>query len=132
MNYTETSFTPARVTALVAGLACALVTVTAPAAPQLAAPDKVPLRDEFCRSDLGAAWKTNDALKKAPGQSRIAEGTLVISMAAHSDHGAVITAPVEFTNAVITCRFRLADDKGFNLPINDNANKDVHAGHICR
>lgn len=100
--------------------------------PHLATAGEVVFRDDFSRSELGAAWKTNDAAKNALGQSRIVEGALVTKMAPHSDHGATIQHAVEFTDAVITCRFRLLDAGGFNLPINDSTEKSVHAGHICR
>ena len=106
--------------------------VRADSVPQLAAPTDVVFRDDFSRADPGPAWKTNDAAKKAPGQSRIVDGALATRMAPHSDHGATITTAVEFTDAIITCRFRLLGEKGFNLPINDPAEKTVHAGHICR
>jgi hypothetical protein len=101
-------------------------------APHLATAIDVLFRDDFSRAELGAAWKTNDAAKKAPGQSRIVDGALVTTMAAHSDHGATVNTPVQFADAVITCRFRLLDNKGFNLPLNDASEKSVHAGHICR
>jgi hypothetical protein len=100
--------------------------------PHLANPGHVLFRDDFSRGEVGPAWKTNDAAKKAPGQSRIVDSTLVTTMAPHSDHGATINTAVTFTDAVITCRFRLLDAKGFNLPINDVSEKSVHAGHICR
>lgn len=115
------------------GMSLALViSSVAMAAPQLAVPGEVLFRDDFSRAELGAAWKTNDVLKKAPGQSRIVDGTLVTFMAPHSDHGATVSAAVDFKDAVLTCRFRLSDDKGFNVPINDKEERTVHAGHICR
>lgn len=101
-------------------------------APHLATAGDVLFHDEFSRAELGPAWKTNDAAKKALGQSRIIDGALVTKMAPHSDHGATINTPVPFTDAVITCRFRLLDGGGFNLPLNDATEKSVHAGHICR
>ena len=100
--------------------------------PHLATVARELFRDDFSRAEVGSVWKTNDAAKEAPGQSRIVEGALVTKMAPHSDHGATINTAVEFTDAVIMCRFRLLDERGFNLPINDASEKSVHAGHICR
>ncbi|HUR56123.1 MAG TPA: family 16 glycoside hydrolase [Opitutaceae bacterium] len=100
--------------------------------PHLATATDVLFRDDFSREETGPAWKTNDAAKKAPGQSRIVDGALVTKMAPHSDHGATVNTAVTFTDAVITFRFRLLDDRGFNRPVNDLTEKSVHAGHICR
>jgi hypothetical protein len=114
------------------GLAVVAGRGAAETAPHLASAGDVLFRDDFARVELGTAWKTNDALKKAQGQSQIVEGALLTKMAPHSDHGAVIATAVPFTDCVITFRFRLLDRTGFNLPINDSAEKTVHAGHICR
>ena len=47
-------------------------------------------------------------------------------------HGAVIRTPVSFGDVTIEFSFRILDGRGFNLVINDQACKTVHAGHICR
>jgi hypothetical protein len=119
--------------AVVATFALSSTLAAAPEnASHVAIPGEVLFRDDFSRPELGSKWTTNDAVKKAAGQSRVVDGTLVTKMAPHSDHGAVVSTAVQFTNAVLTCRFRLADEKGFNLPINDKLNDQVHAGHLCR
>ncbi|MGF1578439.1 MAG: family 16 glycoside hydrolase [Gemmataceae bacterium] len=93
---------------------------------------KILFRDPFEKDTIGTIWRTNDKRRGVSGQSKIANGVLTVKRHPKADHGAVIDTLVEFTNAVIEFRFQLTGKTGFNLVIDDNQCKTVHAGHICR
>jgi hypothetical protein len=48
------------------------------------------------------------------------------------DHGAVIRTKLEFDDVDIQFDFRFSGGKSFNFVIDDENEKSVHAGHICR
>ena len=86
-------------------------------------------------------WWTNDsraqksakiAKNKMVPQANVKDGVLQIRRTAGSDHAAVARTKVQFQNAVITCKFLLADNQKFSVNINDPNCKTVHAGHLCR
>ncbi|MDC3223691.1 DUF1080 domain-containing protein [Mariniblastus sp.] len=86
-------------------------------------------------------WWTNDgraqksakiAKNKMVPQASVKDGVLQIRRTEGSDHAAVARTKVQFQNAVITCKFQLAENQKFGVNINDPNCKTVHAGHLCR
>jgi len=86
-------------------------------------------------------WWTNDsraqksariAKNKMVPQASVKDGVLQIRRTEGSDHAAVARTKVQFQNALISCRFRLAENQKFSVNINDPNCKTVHAGHLCR
>ena len=86
-------------------------------------------------------WWTNDsraqksakiAKNKMVPQANVKDGVLQIRRTEGSDHAAVARTKVQFQNALITCKFRLAENQKFSVNINDPNCKTVHAGHLCR
>jgi hypothetical protein len=84
------------------------------------------LKDDFERAELGKQWRLRI------GSFAIREGRLVGTEKPEDGHGAVIQAPVAFSDAIIEFSFRIVDGRAFNFVVNDKACKTVHAGHICR
>ena len=84
------------------------------------------LQDDFERKELGKPWRLRI------GSYAIRDGLLVGTENPEDGHGAVIQAPVAFSNAIIEFSFRIVDGRAFNFVVNDKACKTVHAGHICR
>ena len=83
------------------------------------------LSDDFSREDLGEKWKT-----VIPTFS-VSDGLLHGSQT-RDDHGAVGRASLEFQDAVIEFRMRLAGSPTVNAVCDDKNYKGSHAGHICR
>lgn len=90
------------------------------------APGGLLLDDKFEREKIGAAWQ------KRIGSFSIQDGHLVGTEKPGDGHGAVIQAPVSFSDAVIEFSFRIVDGRAFNFVVNDKQCRTVHAGHICR
>lgn len=84
------------------------------------------LEDDFERTELGKQWRPRI------GSFAIREGHLVGTEKPEDGHGAVIQAPIAFSDAIIEFSFRIVDGRSFNFVVNDKACKTVHAGHICR
>ena len=84
------------------------------------------LKDDFERAELGKQWRLRI------GSFAIRDGALVGTEKPEDGHGAVIQAPLAFSDAVIEFSFRIVDGRSFNFVVNDKACKSVHAGHICR
>jgi len=84
------------------------------------------LEDNFERKELGKQWRLRI------GSFAIRDGVLVGTENPEDGHGAVVQAPVAFSNAIIEFSFRIVDGRAFNFVVNDKACKTVHAGHICR
>ncbi len=84
------------------------------------------LEDDFERKELGKQWRLRI------GSFDIREGLLVGTQKPEDGHGAVIQAPVAFSDAIVEFSFRIVDGRAFNFVVNDKACKTVHAGHICR
>ncbi len=84
------------------------------------------LEDDFERKELGEQWRPRI------GSFAIQDGVLVGTEKPEDGHGAVIQAPVAFSNAIIEFSFRIVRGRAFNFVVNDKACKTVHAGHICR
>ncbi len=84
------------------------------------------LADDFERAELGKQWRLRI------GSFAIREGRLVGTEKPEDGHGAVIQAPLAFSDAIIEFSFRIVDGRAFNFVVNDKACKTVHAGHICR
>ena len=84
------------------------------------------LGDDFARAELGKQWHLRI------GSFAIRDGLLVGTEKPEDGHGAVIQAPVAFSDAIIEFSFRIVDGRSFNFVVNDKACKTVHAGHICR
>ncbi len=89
-------------------------------------PGKLLLQDKFEREKIGAAWKTRI------GSFSLQDGHLVGAEKPGDGHGAVIQAPVAFSDAIIEFSFRIVEGRAFNFVVNDKSCKTVHAGHICR
>lgn len=105
------------------------------------AEEKPIVHDDFNREEVGKAWNTNDgraqrtsgiAEEKFVSQSQIKDNVLQIRRTKGSDHGASVKTAAEFTDAVITLRFRLEGENKFSVNMNDPELKTVHAGHICK
>lgn len=99
------------------------------------------LSNNFAQPLNAQDWWTNDsraqksakiAKNKMVPQANVKDGVLQIRRTAGSDHAAVARTKVQFQNAVITCKFLLADNQKFSVNINDPNCKTVHAGHLCR
>ena len=84
------------------------------------------MKDDFERVELGKQWRLRI------GSFIIREGLLVGTEKPEDGHGAVIQAPVAFSNAIIEFSFRIVEGRSFNFVVNDKTCKTVHAGHICR
>lgn len=61
----------------------------------------------------------------------VSDGILV-GKQTNNDHGAVIRTELEFDDVDIQFDFRFSGGKSFNFVIDDQNEKSVHAGHICR
>lgn len=99
------------------------------------------LSNNFTQPLNAQDWWTNDsraqksakiAKNKMVPQANVKDGVLQIRRTAGSDHAAIAKTKVQFKNAVITCKFLLADNQKFSVNINDPNCKTVHAGHLCR
>ena len=88
--------------------------------------DTLLFEDDFERKELGKQWRLRI------GSFVIREGHLVGTEKPEDSHGAVIQAPIAFSDALIEFSFRIVDGRAFNFVVNDKACKTVHAGHICR
>ncbi len=84
------------------------------------------------KEDLGRGWVTNSQ-KRAAGtkQADLENGVLVITMAAHADHGVSVRHDAPFDDGVVQVKFRMKDAKGIGFNFNDPSCKVSHAGHIC-
>ncbi len=84
------------------------------------------------KEQLGNGWETNSK-KRAKGNKQVdlKDGALFITRHPVADHGVSVVKDVDFRDAQIGMKFRLArgDDLGINLA--DMMEKSVHAGHIC-
>ena len=84
------------------------------------------------KEQVGNGWETNSK-KRAKGNKQVdlKDGALFITRHPVADHGVSVVKDVDFRDAQIGMKFRLAkgDDLGINLA--DMMEKSVHAGHIC-
>jgi len=94
----------------------------------VAEPKQEPIlfEDNFRLSKPGKNWQIKT------GAFGICDGRLVGAEKPEDGHGAVTRTPVSFSDTIMEFSFRLDGAKGFNLVINDQKCKTVHAGHICR
>jgi hypothetical protein len=83
-------------------------------------------KDDFERAELGKQWRLRI------GSFTLRDGVLVGTEKPEDGHGAVIQAPLAFSDAIIEFSFRIVEGRAFNFVVNDKACKSVHAGHICR
>lgn len=96
-------------------------------------------QDDFDRAEkddsqeqLGRGWVTNSKTRAAgTKQADLKDGTLVITMAKHADHGVSVRHDAPFDDGVVRVRFRMNDAKGIGFNFNDPKCKSSHAGHIC-
>ena len=90
------------------------------------------VEDDEAKEQLGNGWETNSK-KRAKGNKQVdlKNGALFITRHPVADHGVSVVKDVNFRDAQIEMKFRLAngDDLGINLA--DMMEKSVHAGHIC-
>lgn len=105
------------------------------------ADERVVLVDDFNRNEsdetkesLGKGWSTNSKSRaKGHKQADLRDGTLHIFTHAEADHAASVRHDAEFTNAVVTLRFKLEHAKdSLGLNFADPQCKEVHAGHLFR
>jgi hypothetical protein len=84
------------------------------------------------KEQLGNGWETNSA-KRAKGNKQVdlKDGALWISRHPVADHGVSVVKDVDFRDAEIKLRFRLAKGEDLGINLADMKEKTVHAGHIC-
>ena len=103
-----------------------------PVLPLLFEDDFERVEADDAKEQLGNGWETNSK-KRAKGNKQVdlKDGALFITRHHVADHGVSVVKDVDFRNAQIEMKFRLAkgDDLGINLA--DMKEKSVHAGHIC-
>ncbi len=87
---------------------------------------------DWWSNDSRAQKSAKIAKNKMVPQAIVQEGVLQIRRTEGSDHAAVARTKVQFQDAVITCKFQLAENQKFSVNINDPNCKTVHAGHLCR
>lgn len=80
------------------------------------------------RSMLGPGYSTARA---KPHAWTIRDGVL-IGTQTYDDHGAVMRKQLSFDDLDVRFRFRFNGGSRFNFVIDDQNEKSVHAGHICR
>jgi hypothetical protein len=105
----------------------------------IAAKGQLIFQDDFNRAEkddskeqLGDGWVTNSKTRAAgTKQADLKDGTLVITMAKHADHGVSVRHDAPFDDGVVRVRFRMHDPKGIGFNFNDPKCKSSHAGHIC-
>lgn len=107
--------------------ACALLLPAAPAAQaDRAAPDFTDTFED--RAELGEAWAAHGAM----AESWTVQDGVLIGDQTTPDHGAVINKPLVFRDLDLSFDFMFDGATRFNLVIDDENEKSVHAGHICR
>ena len=94
--------------------------------------DKPLNTQDWWSNDSRAQKSAKIAKHKMVPQASIKKGVLQIRRTEGSDHAAVARTKVQFQDAVITCKFLLAENQKFSVNINDPNCKTVHAGHLCR
>ncbi len=77
-----------------------------------------PGEDYFVPEAMAAGWN-------------IVDGVLIGNQV-KEDHGSVIRTKMDFDDINVSFDFRFSGGKRFNLVIDDENEKSVHAGHICR
>lgn len=84
------------------------------------------------KEQIGNGWQTNSG-KRAAGNKQVdlKDGALWISRHPVADHGVSVVKDVDFRDARIEMRFRLAAGHDFGINLADMKEKSVHAGHIC-
>jgi hypothetical protein len=80
------------------------------------------------RSEIGDAYFT--AL--AGDDAWVIQDGILIGKQTNPAHGAVIRTELPFADIDIVIDFRFSGGSRFNFVIDDNNEKSVHAGHICR
>ncbi len=80
------------------------------------------------REGLGNAYVNKDPTGKA---WTIKDGVLFASQV-NPKHGCVMRKPMKFADLDVEFDFRFNGGKSFNFVVDDQKEKSVHAGHICR
>ncbi|SMP43749.1 protein of unknown function [Neorhodopirellula lusitana] len=84
--------------------------------------------DDFEREEVGEGYAQGTYGKEA---WTLVDGVL-IGKQTRSDHGSVLRKNVKFDNIDLEFDFRFSGGKRFNFVLDDQHEKSVHAGHICR
>lgn len=89
----------------------------------------VTLKDDYeDRDEIGELYVT----ARGHDDSWSVQDGILIGKQTKDDHGAVIRTKLDFDDVDIQFKFRFSGGKSFNFVIDDENEKSVHAGHICR
>lgn len=91
-------------------------------------PHTILFEDRFEGNSLGKDYSTARCTSEA---WRI-QGGVLIGKQTNDDHGAVMRRELTFDDINVEFQFRFKGGSRFNFVIDDQHEKSVHAGHICR